>query len=136
MIFREFFGNSLEILWKFFENSLEIFGNSLGIFWEFFGNSLGILWTFFGNSLEILWKFFGNFSGILWDFFGNSKTVEDLTNIDKVGKLDLTSNKEKKNQSLEARADAFSRLKMFNYSGLHFSEETSFKTHTIVNKTL
>ena len=42
--------------------------------------------------------------------------MEDLTNIDKVGKLDLTSNKEKKNkktkfQSLEARADAFSRLK-------------------------
>ena len=45
--------------------------------------------------MEILWEFFGNFSGILWDFFGNSKTVEDLTNIDKVAKLDLTSNKEK-----------------------------------------
>ena len=79
---------------------------------DYFGN----IWEFFGNSLEILWEFFGNFSGILWDFFGNSKTVEDLTNIDKVGKLDLTSNKEKnkkKIQSLEARADAFSRLKKF-----------------------
>ena len=49
---------------------------------DYFGN----IWEFFGNSLEIL-----------WDFFGNSKTVKDLTNIDKVGKLDLTSNKEKKN---------------------------------------
>ena len=71
-----------------------------------FGNSLGILWKFFGNSLEILWEFFGNFSGILWDFFGNSKTVEDLTNIDKVGKLDLTSNKEKNKKKISITRSA------------------------------
>ena len=48
---------------------------------DYFGN----IWEFFGNSLEILWEFFRN----SFENFGNSKTVEDLTNIDKVAKLDL-----------------------------------------------
>ena len=53
--------------------------------------------------------------------------MEDLTNIDKVGKLDLTSNKEKnkKNQSLEARADAFSRLTNQHFQSVYNPEPNS-----------
>ena len=63
-----------------------IFKVSWWLFWEY----LGILWEFFGNSLEFLWKFFGNSLGTLWEFFGLM---------------------EKEKRSLEARADAFSRIK-------------------------
>ena len=69
----------------------------MGIFWEFFGNFLGILWEFFGNSLQ-MGKVDKNWmtAEILW----NSSMILRLNGRQGQGK-----------RSLEARADAFSRLK-------------------------
>ena len=81
----------------------------MGIVWEFFRNSLGILWEFFGNSFGILWVWVGGDDVLLLcfkfvhEYLQKFRIWEDIRLKERQG--------QGQKRSLEARADAFSRLK-------------------------
>ena len=80
------------------------------IIWELFGNSLGILWEFFGNSFGILWVWVGGDDVLLLCF----KFVHEYLQKFRIWEDIRLKERQGQKRSLEARADAFSRLKISN----------------------
>jgi len=103
---------------------------------------LGILWEFFGNSAGILREFCGNSLGILWEFFGSSLKIQFLSiNYTNLGYGKILGLKPGQGQgqgkrSLEARADAFSRLNKDFFSYEICKKDIQYKKGFSINVSL